>query len=55
MGFDVSAQSTQSTATGYTVISNKTFSQKMYQEYEKAKIIGFAGTYEEYLTFRDFT
>ena len=31
------------------------YSQRLYAEYEEAKKIGFAGTYQEYLELRDFT
>ena len=60
MQFDTTAQSSQpiiknNKIVGYQTIKNTQFSDKMMKEYEQAKIIGFAGTYEEYLMYRDFT
>lgn len=60
MQFDTSAQTLEpiirnNQIVGYRTVKHSSFSQKMAEEYQKAKTIGFAGTYEEYLMFRDFT
>lgn len=34
---------------------NKTEQQKQQEEYEQAVSLGFSGTKEEYLTYRDYT
>lgn len=37
------------------IILNIEFYEKLNEEYEEAKLKGFLGTFEEYLTIRDYT
>lgn len=38
----------------YVTSAGSTFSEKMYQQYQEAKRVGFSGTYEDYMALRDW-